>query len=262
LGTLLLLSGFFFYFNRKLSHQKKQLLTTNESLAELSAAQNRLFGIISHDLKGMVVPFYRAGKILSNYIDKNNLSDAKLFSSKLEENAGRLSATLNNLLYWSLQQMKGLKINKEPVPVFEVINHVVSHYKELIQVKNITIHNEIKQADIFLTDKEAFQVIIRNLLSNAVKFTENNSITFSATNAPGAYIVTVTDKGIGMDETQIERLFSFNDKKSGAGTRGETGSGLGLVVVNKIASALNGIMEVQSNRGIGTAISIIFKKTT
>jgi signal transduction histidine kinase len=262
LGTLLLLSGLIFFFNRKLSHQKKQLLATNQSLAELSAAQNRLFGIISHDLKGMVVPFYRAGKILSNYIDKNNLSDAKLFSSKLEENAGRLSGTLNNLLYWSLQQMKGLKINKEPLPVYETINHVVSHYTELIQVKDITIQNEVQQADIFLTDKEAFQVIIRNLLSNAVKFTENNSITFSAANSQDAYIVTVTDKGIGMDEALIEKLFSFTDKKSGAGTRGESGSGLGLVVVNKMAAAINGTILIKSKPGIGTSISITFKKTT
>jgi signal transduction histidine kinase len=261
LGALLLLSGFFFYFNRKLSTQKKQLQASNQSLAEISASQNRLFGIISHDLKGMVVPFHRAGKILSNYIDKNNLLDAKLFSSKLEENAGRLSATLNNLLFWSLQQMKGLKINKEPLPVYETINHVVSHYTELIQVKDITIHNEVQQADIFLTDKEAFQVIIRNLLSNAVKFTENSSITFSAANTQDTYIVTVTDKGIGMDKTQIEKLFYFNDKKSGAGTRGEGGSGLGLVVVNKMAAVLNGDVQIKSSPGNGTSISITFKKT-
>ncbi len=262
LGGMLLLSGLFFYFNRKLSHQKKQLQATNQSLAELSASQNRLFGIISHDLKGMVVPFYRAGKILSNYIDKNNLSDAKLFSSKLEENAGRLSATLNNLLFWSLQQMKGLKINKEPLPVYETINHVASHYTELIQVKNITIHNEVPATDSFVTDKEAFQVIIRNLLSNAVKFTENNSITFSATHTPHAYIISVIDKGTGMDEAQIEKLFYFNDKKSGAGTRGESGSGLGLVVVNKMAAALNGNVDIKSKPGEGTAISITFRKTT
>jgi signal transduction histidine kinase len=261
LGVLVLLSGLFFYFNRKLSMQKKQLLATNQSLAELSASQNRLFGIISHDLKGMVVPFYRAGKILSNYIDKNNLSDAKLFSSKLEENAARLSATLNNLLFWSLQQMKGLKINNEPLQVYETINHVVSHYTELIQVKNITIRNEVLPADSFVTDKEAFQVIIRNLLSNAVKFTENNSITFSAGNSKDAYIITVTDKGIGMDEAQIEKLFYFNDKKSGAGTRGESGSGLGLVVVNKMAAALNGKIDIKSKPGEGTSINITFKKT-
>jgi signal transduction histidine kinase len=251
----------FFYFNRKLTHQKKILQNTNATLSELTASQNRLFGIIAHDLKGMVVPFYRAGKILSNYIDNEKMQDAKMFSSKLEENALRLSATLNNLLYWSLQQMKGISINKEVLPIKETINHVINHYADVMQIKKLTIINNIPLQETFFTDKEAFQVIIRNLFSNAVKFTENNSITFFSENSNNYYSIGIADKGIGMTEQQTKKLFSFEDKKSLTGTQGEIGSGLGLVVVKKIAEVLDAKLNIKSSLGNGTSITIIFAKT-
>jgi signal transduction histidine kinase/tetratricopeptide (TPR) repeat protein len=260
LSGLVLLSGLFFYFNRKLNKQKLKLQTTNASLAELTASQNRLFGIISHDLKGMVVPFYRAGKILTNYIDKKNMQDAKIFSGKLEENASRLSDTLHNLLFWSLQQMKGLGINKEVLPVNETINHVVSHYTGAIEIKNVSVINNVSLHENLLTDKEAFQVIIRNIFSNALKFTENNSIIFSSTDTTTHYSITIEDKGAGMAQQQIDKLFGFEDKKIATGTQGETGSGLGLVVVKKMAAMLNANLDIISELGLGTAIRIIFKK--
>ncbi len=260
LGVMLLLSGLFYFFNRKLNHQKKELQQSNTLLNEATANQNRLFGIIGHDLRGMVAPFSKAGKIMSNYIGKNNLQDAAKFSFKLEENAGRLSETLNNLLHWSLQQMKGIRITKENVPVYQTINDVISHYTDVIKLKNITVHVHVPATEILVTDKEAFQIIIRNLLSNALKFTENNSIDFSSKNNPNDFTLIITDKGAGMADEQIHRLFVIDEKVTGKGTQGETGSGLGLVVVQKMADALNAKLEITSKLHAGTTIAVIFKK--
>ncbi len=260
LGVLLLLSGLFYFFNRKLNHQKKVLQQTNTLLNIATATQNRLFGIIGHDLKGMVAPFSKAGKIMSNYINKNNLQDAEKFSVKLEENAGRLSETLNNLLHWSLQQMKGLHIQKQVVPVYETINHVVNHYADVIRLKNIIIKIEVPATEIIVTDKEAFQIIIRNVLSNALKFTENNSVKFSSQQTEKDYILSITDNGTGMTNEQVQRIFAMGEKISGSGTQGETGSGLGLVVVQKMAEALGATLQIKTKLLSGTTIIISFKK--
>ncbi len=260
LGVLLLLSGLFYYFNRKLNHQKKVLQQTNGLLNEATATQNRLFGIIGHDLRGMIAPFSRAGKIMSNYIGKNNLEDAAKFSVKLEENAGRLSETLNNLLHWSLQQMKGFHIQKENVPVNKTITDVVSHYTDVIKLKNIIVNVNIPFTETLVTDKEAFQIIIRNLLSNALKFTEHNAISFTSTQTEKSYCVTITDNGTGMTDEQIKRLFSIEEKITGSGTQGETGSGLGFVVVQKMVEALGANIKITSKIQYGTSIGITFKK--
>jgi signal transduction histidine kinase len=260
LGITLLLSGLFYLFNRKLNNQKLNLQQTNTLLNEVTATQNRLFGIIGHDLKGMVAPFSRAGKIMSNYVSKNNMDGAVKFSLKLEENAGRLSDTLNNLLYWSLQQMKGLKIQKESINVFETIGHVVHHYEDVIHLKNITIKLDVPITDRLISDKEAFQIIIRNLLSNALKFTENNIVQFSSQESEDDYTLMVIDNGVGMPEEQLNSLFSNIEIKTSVGTQGEIGTGLGLVAVKKIVQALNATLKIESKLNFGTVISVKFKK--
>jgi signal transduction histidine kinase len=259
-AVLLVLSGLFYFFNRKLNHQKKVLQQTNALLNEATATQNRLFGIIGHDLRGMVAPFSRAGKIMSNYINKNNLQDAAKFSDKLEENAGRLSETLNNLLHWSLQQMKGFTVQKENIAVYATVNDVVKHYEDVIKLKNISVLINIPAIETLVTDKEAFQIIVRNLLSNALKFTEHNSVSFTSQQKEKEYILAISDNGIGISAEHLKHLFSMQEKVSGKGTQGETGSGLGLVVVQKMAAALNATVEITSKLNAGTTIAINFKK--
>jgi signal transduction histidine kinase len=259
LCVLLILVALVYFFNRKLNQQKKVLEQNNRLLSEATATQNRLFGIIGHDLKGMVAPFSRAGKIMSHYIAKNNLQDAVVFSSRLEENAGRLSETLNNLLHWSLQQMKGLQTQPQSVPVYETIQHIVSHYTDVIRLKNIRVQVDIAPAESLFTDKEAFQVIVRNLLNNAIKFTENNSIVFSSQDTGTQYQLTIADTGTGMTDQQVRQLFSMENKVTGTGTQGETGSGLGLIVVKKMAEALNASLQITSTLQSGTSITITFK---
>jgi signal transduction histidine kinase len=259
LAVMLLLVGLFFFFTRKLNRQKKELEYSNKQLADVTATQNRLFGIIGHDLRGMVAPFSKAGKVMSNYLKNNNLPDAEKFSLKLEEYASRLSETLNNLLHWSLQKMKGFNIQKEDIAVYKTVTHVVAHYEDVIKLKNIGIKINIPSTDILFTDKEAFQIIVRNLLSNAIKFTEGKTIEFAGTKADSNYVFSISDQGAGMTDEQVKRLFAFEDKKSLLGTRGEAGSGMGLVVVQKITEALGAVLKVQSTLHQGTIIAITFK---
>jgi signal transduction histidine kinase len=259
LAAMLLLFGLFFFFTRKLNRQKKELEYSNKQLADVTASQNRLFGIIGHDLRGMVVPFSKAGKVMSNYIKNNNLPDAEKFSLKLEEYAGRLSETLNNLLHWSLQKMKGFNIQKEDIAVHKTVTHVVAHYEDVIKLKNIGIKINILETDVLFTDKEAFHIIVRNLLSNAIKFTEGKTIEFAGTKVDSNYVFSISDEGAGMTDEQVKRLFAFEEKKSLLGTRGEAGSGMGLVVVQKITEALGAVLKVQSKLHQGTIIAITFK---
>ncbi len=259
LAGLLLLSVLFLFFNNKLRRQKKELQTTNFLLAEVTASQNRLFGIISHDLKGMIAPFSKAGKIMSNYLRNNGLEQAAFYSKKLEENASRLSETLNNLLHWSLQQMKGLRIQKQNIKLYEIVKHVVSHYDEVVKLKNIQVNIGIPEDDTLYTDKEALQVIIRNLFSNAIKYTESNTINFHSGENGNSYQLIIADKGAGMSEEQLNRLGFFNNNESIRGTQGESGSGLGMVVVHKIVALLDGKLEIHSKLQAGTVITISFK---
>jgi signal transduction histidine kinase len=254
----LLAAAIFFYFNRKLSRQKKELMASNEKLEGLTGLQNRLFRIIGHDLKSMIMPFSRAGKIMHNYLDKNETGNTVLYANKLEENAVRLSGTVNNLLFWSLQQLDGYQIKKELIDVRENTEAVLEQFEELIRLKGIHLINLIKKGEQLLIDKEGFQIILRNILSNAIKFTDKGSVTIFSATGNSSYTISVRDEGIGMDDKKTVQLFTQPLQQTTSGTRGEKGSGIGFSIVKKMVELNGGTVQLTSEKNKGTTVNVSF----
>jgi signal transduction histidine kinase len=261
-GITLMASLSFLYLNRKLSRQKKEVEKSNQKLEEVTALQNRLFRIIGHDLKSMILPFSRAGKIMQNYLSKNESANAALYAGKLEENAVRLSGTVNNLLFWSVQQLDGFKLKKEMIPVREQVQQVLEPFDELTRLKNIDIINLVKKEETLLTDKEALQIMLRNIVSNAVKFTERGAITIYSDSTPSSYTLFVRDEGIGIQPEKVEKLFKESLQETRSGTQGEKGSGIGFSIIKKLASLNNATLAIDSVPSKGTTVSISFTQQT
>jgi len=101
-----------------------------------------------------------------------------------------------------------------------------------------------------------------NLLSNAVKFTpEGGEVSVTALlNDDGSLAVVVADNGIGMDEEEVTMaLSSFGQVDSGLDRKNE-GTGLGLPLTKGLIELHGGTMEIKSERGHGTSITVTFPK--
>ena len=250
----------FFYFNRKITRQKKQVDIANEKLKDLTGLQNRLFRIIAHDLKAMLLPFNRAGKILHNYFSKNDTQSASLYVNKLEENAVRLSATVNNLLFWSARQLEGYVLKKEITGIRENIIAVLEPFEELISLKKIEIVNLINEGDNLLIDKGALEIILRNIFSNAIKFTSAGAIHISGNKQTGGYTLQIKDEGTGMSDEKIQQLLTLPLQQSSSGTAGEKGSGIGFSIVKKLVELSEGKLFIESSPTQGTTVTVFFDK--
>jgi signal transduction histidine kinase len=103
-----------------------------------------------------------------------------------------------------------------------------------------------------------FSRIIDNLLSNALKFTENNkSIELITENNEDRFLLRVVDEGIGIQREHISLLFQkFSKITQRPGTLGEPSIGLGLSIVKHLVDLHGGSIQVESEVGKGTAISI------
>jgi signal transduction histidine kinase/tetratricopeptide (TPR) repeat protein len=257
IATILALLSFF-YFNRKLATQKKALQQSNVQLENLTGVQNRLFKIIGHDLKSMIIPFSRAGKILKNYIANQQIDNTITYANKLEENSTRLSSTVNNLLFWSVQQLDGYKIQKTNIPVSNTVTEVLQLFDELIELKNIVVINNLNIDEVLNVDKESFQIIVRNIFSNAIKFTSNASIFINSTLQKNVYTLSISDEGIGMNKEKIEALYHQPLQQTTAGTNDEKGSGIGFSIIKKMLLLNDGTLSIQSEEKKGTTISISF----
>ncbi|WP_299440408.1 ATP-binding protein [uncultured Aquimarina sp.] len=236
---------------RKLRKQQKALTSTNQ-------VKNRLFSIIAHDLRGMILPFQRSGKILKYHIDKGNHEKTIELSQALEKNSENLSNMLDNLLNWSLEQMNGYKMNPETISIGGQLNEIISGYEQQASYKKTKIDLKFEEDLKIIFDKGAFHVIFRNLIGNALKYTEEGNIRIECTSNDDMFLCSITDTGVGMSQDQIENLFTLEEKKSTIGTQGEKGTGLGLNLVYRFVKMHKGTITVSSEKRIGTQFELNF----
>jgi two-component system, sensor histidine kinase and response regulator len=94
--------------------------------------------------------------------------------------------------------------------------------------------------------------VLRNLVSNAIKYTEKGTIRISIQPEDGFIKIAVQDSGIGMTTERAQKIFNIGDSKSTEGTRGESGSGLGLIICKDFIEKNGGKIGVDSEPGKGS----------
>ena len=114
----------------------------------------------------------------------------------------------------------------------------------------------------FWGDACRLKQIILNLLSNAVKFTPaDGTITVSSSRGRnGTLIISVEDTGIGISREDFDRVLEPFRQVEGIMTRSHEGAGLGLSLVKVLTEAHGGTLELESEVGQGTKVTLIFPK--
>jgi signal transduction histidine kinase len=122
------------------------------------------------------------------------------------------------------------------------------------KAKNIKIITDFPDELIAYYDSDMMKIIIRNLINNAMKYSyENTDVIVSGREKNGLVEISVKDSGTGMDEETRANLFRIDVKnKSEIGTRGEKGSGLGLILCREFILKHNGAIRVESEPGKGS----------
>ncbi|TAH05992.1 MAG: hypothetical protein EAZ13_10790 [Sphingobacteriia bacterium] len=239
--------------NTELNEQKK-------SLEEILVLKDKIFSIISHDLRGPIASLSAVLPMLEpESLDYDSYAALK---NNLSKQVKSLNLTLENLLIWARTQMKGKTLpNKKPLMLGELVDRNMDILLSMADQKQIQLTNSIPENCIVFADMHQLDIIIRNLLLNAVKFTNKGGFVIAKSVENNETIVlTITDNGIGMSEIQVSQLFQLKTHFTTQGTRNEKGIGLGLLVCAEYANDNNCILKVESEQGEGTIISLILPK--
>ena len=239
---------------QKIRKNEKELEEKNRLLEQANASKDRLFSIISHDLKG---PF---GPLLGflAYLDDNYdaLSDAKKkdYISMLRTSADSIYLLLENLLLWSVSQSDRLSFNPEKLLLLDQIKEVVSNFNQNLITKNIRIQIEVDQEISVLADQDMIHTILRNLISNAIKFSHRNSqiIVGGRIDPSGEAIVFVKDSGVGIKQEDLPKIFNNEGGFTTKGTNDEKGTGLGMMICKEFVAKHGGTIWVESEVGKGS----------
>ena len=121
---------------------------------------------------------------------------------------------------------------------------------------NVTIESNVPY--YFLGDRTRAKQVIMNLVGNAIKFTVEGAVNVSLLYEDNKLLLVIDDTGVGISEESKEKLFEPFVQGSQS-TRDEYGgSGLGLTIVKKIVTAMNGVILLKSEIGVGTKVSVYF----
>lgn len=244
-------------------NKNNELLTEQkQKLEESSFLKDKIFSIISHDLRSPIAALTSALPML----DQENI-DPELFNSiknGLGKQLSTLNFTIDNLLIWARSQMKGItKPEYTHFDITMVAEHNCLLLQALAQQKSIQLLCNLQGVFSVFADKQQIDILIRNLLLNAIKFTrENGLIEVHASETAESIILMVTDNGIGMSKEQVGNLFNVKTHFTTPGTQKEKGTGLGLLICMEFALANKGNLLVESEPGEGTSISLILPKPT
>lgn len=251
-GSLVLILLLIAWFYRKILDSRKQLQSKNLELDKLNSTKDRLFSIISHDIRGHISAFRGNGKLLKHLMAKKETEKLEKVTVEIDRNAQNLGELLDNLLHWSLDQLKGYEPRPESIELKKVTDDLVEIYQPLAAAKGITLRSELDTDSKVMADLNGLSVILRNLIANAIKFTDQGEVVVSGAARKGQVGLAVRDTGIGIPKDLIDRLFQIDEDKIRRGTRNEKGTGLGLNLAFEFARANGGQLEVQSAEGEGS----------
>lgn len=228
-----------------------ELIEINKKLSDSNNIKDKLFSIISHDLK---TPLYALEETLNLFKNKQMtkvslLKYIKSVNRILEKN----KFLLENLLSWSLSHMKDSQLVIEKIDPRPILMEVYALHESSALLKKINIKiNPISEVHC-LADRNALHLILRNLLSNSIKFTPRNGlILLDIEKNENSCLILVQDNGIGMNSENQKNLFQYQRNRISMGTNQEGGSGLGLYICKEFLEKMNGKITVQSEPGKGT----------
>lgn len=231
-----------------------------EKLRKYNQISSRLLSIIGHDLRSPMASLSSVLKLFS----QDAISREELFHlvTQLQEVINSGEDLLNNLLVWGTAQLNGDDIRFSVVSMSDLLDNVVKQNEPYLITKNNVVKLEMPPSLVISTDKNILEFVIRNLLLNANKFSANSTITIEVRLTREHVTISVNDLGIGIESDRIPYLFSWEKRKSTAGTSGEKGSGIGLKLCAELIEKLGGSLTVSSNVGQGSTflITLPFKQ--
>lgn len=259
-GVLLLVLVLIVYFYWQKIRSSAIISEQRESLDKLNDFKNRLFSIVSHDLRSSVHGLRRSTEQLRNEIPAEE-SHLKSLVNQQGAIANSTYGLLDNLLNWALLQSDEIYFHQEKVSLKRLMPQVVMNYQPLLDQKSISIETTISVDAKVTADTDSTKIILRNVLDNAIKFTpENGQIEISASETEDSCELRIQDSGHGMTPEQLALVIEQSAQVSKESKEERSGTGLGVRLCASFMLKNNGSFRIESEVNKGTTVILTFKK--
>jgi signal transduction histidine kinase len=219
---------------------------------ELDEIKSRLLSTVSHELRTPLASIKGfATTLLREDVDWDETSRRE-FLSIIDEESDRLSELIGNLLDMSRIEAGELPVEPEPIDLLPIIQETAAEFQMMTHDHHFQLQLP-GTLPLAMADPRRTRQVLRNLVENAVKYSPGGGpVTIAAQPEEERIIVSVADRGIGIDPEQLDRVFDRFYQVDSASTRKVGGSGLGLSISKAIVEAQAGSIWAESEAGVGS----------
>jgi signal transduction histidine kinase len=226
----------------------------NQRLRELDRLKDDFVSTISHELRTPLTSITGYVELAREQADPETSG----YLEVVERNAGRLLALVNDLLFVARLQSGRLEFELEHVDVAKLVAESVATAKPHAVGANVELRLRLSGADTAVRgDRRRLGQVVDNLVSNAIKFSPDaGTVDLTVDRRNGLVLIEVEDRGIGIAESEKERLFERFFRTQGALDRQIPGTGLGLYITKSIVEAHGGTVAMHSVAGEGSSFVV------
>jgi len=248
-------------FVRDITNRKEAERAINNLNAELRVAnqhKSEFLATMSHELRTPLNAILGFSELLlDDGAGKYNAATRQKFLSQISTSGKHLLDLINDILDLSKVEAGQMFLELETVSIAETVGQVMNTIEPIASKKGVSVEANVGAAGGLQADPHKMVQMLLNLVSNAVKFTpEGGSVTIAAKRQAETVEISVTDTGIGIAKSDLDRLFrEFQQLDSGPG-RHQEGTGLGLALTKRLAALHGGDVRVVSEPGKGSVFTL------
>ena len=230
----------------------EELTLANKKLVELNELKNKFLGIASHDLRNPLASIRGYSKFLLDKGRQVKEDTRQEFLTTIKNVSGNMLELISNLLDISVIESGQLQLNPEKSSIKKLAEEKIHLQQILADKKNIVLHADLEEIPEFYFDANRMGQVVDNLLSNAVKYSPpDKEIFIKLVSNEETMTLSVKDEGPGISLDEQGQLFQHFKKLSARPTGGESSSGLGLAIAQRIVEEHQGDIGVDSQLGHG-----------
>lgn len=257
IGAVLLSAFFLILIMRDITRSnryRQQLEEANKRAEELLLAREKMMLAITHDFKAPLGSIMGYTELLSRLTDDER---QRFYLDNMKSSSEHLLKLVSDLLDFHRLDLNKAEVNRVTFNPMQLFEEIRVCFEPLTAAKGLTLKCSVAPElnGRYISDPLRLRQIVNNLLSNAVKFTQKGEVALTATYDSSRLTITVADTGKGMAPEDCERIFQEFTRLSGA--QGEEGFGLGLSIVKKLVTLLEGTIEVQSILEKGSRFTVV-----
>lgn len=233
---------------------EQQLIEAKHRAEEMNRLKSNFLANMSHEIR---TPMNSIMGFASLIEEEEDPQTRKHFIERIQGSGHRLLNTIDALLDLAKIEANRVELNLKTANIGDEVKAATGLVSGIALRKNLKLTTNIIDQDCYANiDENIFSRTINNLVGNAIKFTEDGEVRVEVYRDADEVHIKVSDTGIGIDKDFLPNIFNeFNQESTGLNRKFE-GTGLGLTITRKYVDLLNGTIEAESEKGVGSVFTI------